>query len=324
MPRRTSKNKTGISQIDNNTWHDAWISYVCINCDSQNKIHLWNQLLNPGVAFNNQSWKCSKCGFIHSKNSSLPAYENWEQKYTEFWFLTVERFWMWFFRQYTEKPDVYWKQCTTCAKVLPFNAFAKHSNWWPLERQLECRMCKWSINAILNPLRTKEQLHESSSNRRIWDLLLEWENENIDIESLFVRFWSKCFKTWEVLDINDRSSWQIDHILASAYLYPLTISNAALLSTEANANKKAKWPSDFYTNNELIELAKITWGNLDLFSSKEPIINPNIDVNRCVHRFLKVREHSDLQKRVKELKKLLKKHNLIEQLDDDNKSFLWL
>jgi CRISPR/Cas system Type II protein with McrA/HNH and RuvC-like nuclease domain len=187
---------------------------------------------------------------------------------------------------------------------------------------MECRGCKGAINAVLNPKRTKQQLHESSVRRRIADLFLEGENEFVEIEELFKRFDSKCFKTKKVLDIKDRGSWHIDHIVPSKWLYPLKVENAALLSTEANSAKKAKWPSKFYSNNELIELARITGGNLKLFTAENPIINKDIDVNKGVERYLQVREKSDLPKRIKEIKKILQFYKLVDSLSDENKKLL--
>ena len=187
---------------------------------------------------------------------------------------------------------------------------------------MECRSCKGAINAVLNPKRSKEQLHESAVRRRIADLFLEGENETIDLQDLFNRFEHKCFKTKIPLDINDRSSWAVDHILPSKYLYPLTKENAALLSKNANENKRDKWPSKFYTNNELIELAKITGANLKLISNKNAITNRNIDVNKGVERYLQVREKSDLPKRIKEIKKILQVYDLVDGLSNDNKKLL--
>jgi CRISPR/Cas system Type II protein with McrA/HNH and RuvC-like nuclease domain len=187
---------------------------------------------------------------------------------------------------------------------------------------MECRGCKGAINAILNPQRTSQQLFESSVRRRIGDMLLQDKNEVISINNLFERFDHRCFKTKEHLDIKDRGSWAIDHILPSKYLYPLTVANAALLSKEANDNKRDRWPSEFYKNNELVKLAKITGADLNLLSSKEPIINPNIDVDACVTRALSVREQSNLWKRISELKKMLISYGLIDKLSDKNKRLL--
>lgn len=187
---------------------------------------------------------------------------------------------------------------------------------------MECRSCKGAINAVLNPKRTKQQLHESSVRRRIADLLVEGENEKLDIEDLFKRFDGKCFKTGIKLDMKKRSSYEIDHILPSKWLYPLKKENACLLSADANANKKGKWPSEFYTNNELIELAKITGADLTLISNKTPMINTNINVNTCVDRYLQVREKSHLPKRITELKKIIIDYDLVSKLSKENKKLL--
>lgn len=187
---------------------------------------------------------------------------------------------------------------------------------------MECRSCKGSINAQLNPLRTKEQLHEGAKRRRAAELLLEGQDEPIDFEDLFRRFDGKCFKTGKSLDIKKRKTWDIDHILPSAYLYPLSVQNAALLSSEANQAKRDKWPSQFYTNQELVNLSRLTGADLALLASKEPVLNSKIDVNACVLRGLTVREHSDLGKRVKALKWLLEKYDLTSKLTSKNKKML--
>ena len=321
MTRRKTKNTTGITRVEGIPYHDAWVGYKCVNCQELNNVLIGQTLLDPSESYDICSWECEKCGFIHSKESDLP-FDNWEDEYNSSDSATALRFWQGFFRIATEHPESYWKQCNVCCRILPFQAFSKHSKWGPLERQMECGSCKGAINAVLNPKRTKQQLHESSVRRRIADLFLQGENEFIDIEDLFDKFDRKCFKTKKPLDINDRGSWQIDHILPSKWLYPLKNENAALLSNEANAAKKAKWPNKFYTNNELIELAKITGGNLKLFTSKNPIINTSIDVNRGVERYLQVREKSDLPKRINEIKKILQFYKLVDCLTNENKKLL--
>ena len=105
-------------------------------------------------------------------------------------------------------------------------------------------------------------------------------------------------------------------------MYPLTFENAALLSKGANENKRDKWPSKFYTNNELIELAQITGANLDIISAPLPIMNHSIDINKGVERYLQVRERSDLPKRIKEIKKILQVYDLVNGLSNENKKLL--
>jgi hypothetical protein len=321
MARRKIVNKTGIRRIKEIHYHDAWISYTCVKCKTINYTPIGQELLKPNEAINVCIWECKKCGYIHSKESNLP-FNNWDDDCKDSNSQTAVRFWEGFFRIATENTSSYWKQCNTCGRILPFHAFSKHSKWGPLERQMECRGCKGAINADLNPKRSKEQLHESAIRRRIADLFVEDENENINFEKLFERFDSKCFKTKIKLDINDRKSWTIDHILPSKYLYPLKMKNAALLSKEANNNKRDKWPSKFYTNNELIKLAKLTGADLNLISKEDPIINKNIDVNRGVEKYLQVRETSNIEKRIRELKKILLIYDLVDKLSMENKRLL--
>lgn len=321
MSRRKSKNITGISRIEGLPVHDAYVAFICINCKELNTIHIGSNLIDPKDAFENALWKCENCDFIHSKNTDIP-FINWKKTFRQANSLQAQRFWRSFFLISTESPEAFWKRCSSCNRILPFHSFSKHVGWGPLERQMECRACKGAINAELNPKRTKQQLHESSIRRRIADILVADENEKIDIKELFKRFDNKCFKTKKRLDINKRNTWAIDHIIPSKYLYPLTKSNAALLSKEANENKRDKLPSQFYTNNELIELARITGADLTLLTSEKPVINTNIDVNKCVERFLKVREKSNLKKRISELKKLLVSYDLTKFISKENKKLL--
>ena len=154
-------------------------------------------------------------------------------------------------------------------------------------------------------------------------MFVEEYNERIDVQALFDRFEGKCFKTGKMLDINKTGSWHIDHILPSKYLYPLTVRNAALLSSEANSNKRDRWPSEFYTPQELVELAKITGADLSLLSSPVPIINTHINVNRGVDRYLNVRNsNADIPKRIIELKKVIRQYSLEGLLDDEHRSIL--
>lgn len=326
MARRKSKNKTDLPRIEGIPYHDAWAYFICVNCNELNRVQIGDELPKLKYALENFLWKCDKCDFIHSTESDLP-FDHWPDEYCKSDSLHAFRFWRAFFRNSLENPSRFWKQCNTCGRILPNHEFSRHVDWGPLEKQMECRSCKAVINTELNPKRTKQQLHEASRKRRVAELLLDEDTREkaetkINIDAIFERFNSQCFKTGKKLDKDDRASWEIDHILPSKYLYPLTVANAALLSKEANATKSDKWPREFYTNGELITLSKITGANLDLLSSEKPIINPYIDVNACVERYLTVREHSNLKKRVKELKELLESYDLVEQLSEKNKKRL--
>lgn len=331
MSRRTTANKTNIARVAGGPLHGAFAHFLCVRCHASNTVSLGAAILTPAEAYEGQSWTCGKCGFVHAKESPLPLtdmegnslpFATWEPERITAGALPTQRFWKSFFTAATEAREAYWKQCGTCGRILPARDFSKHVGWGPLEKQMECRACKAVINADLNPKRTKEQLYESSIRRRTAELLVQGENRQPDLKTLFERFEGKCFKTGKSLDYTNRKAWAVDHILPSRWLYPLTDENAALLSTEANNNKSDRWPSDFYTNDELIALAKITGGDLRLMASKEPVINPNIDVDACVTRFLTVRGGTDLTKRIDELKKLLEDYNLVSQLSAENKKLL--
>ena len=62
--------------------------------------------------------------------------------------------------------------------------------------------------------------------------------------------------------------------------------------------------------------------DLSLLASREPVVNPNVDVNACVSRFLNVRERSGLAKRLTELKRLLMGYGLVPRLSAENRSRL--
>lgn len=321
MPRRETANLTGIERIEGIRPFDAWVGFVCLKCRHQNHLSIGLNLLTPTSAYATAKWKCEKCDYIHSKDSRLP-FKNWPSASRPGRSLAAQRFWLGFFRSVTEYPSSYWKQCNACGRILPFAAFSKHRNWGPLERQMECRGCKGGINAILNPLRTPQQHHESAVRRRVADSLLQVVNTSVDFDDLFHRFDARCFKCGKPLTRRDRATWAIDHILPSRYLFPLTFENAALLCAGCNNSKHGQWPSKFYTNNELIKLSKLTGADLGLLASAQPVVNKAIDVNAGVGRYLKVRERSNLPKRIRELRELLVDYDLVGKLSRANKKLL--
>lgn len=331
MPRRATVNSTGIPRIEGAKANDAWVCYVCIRCHKTNFENLGEKLLSENEAYENANWVCSNCSYVHSSKSGFPMedlegnrlpFANWGEGQGLPGELYVERFWQAFFRSAVSHKEDYWKKCNVCGRILPNSYFARHVGWGPLEKQMECKNCKAAINTRLNPLRTHQQLHESSAKRRAAELLMAGQDQQVDIDELFKRFGGKCFKTGIPLDKDVRSSWAVDHTLPSRWLYPLSPQNATLLSTKANSSKSDMWPSSFYNNEELIKLAQLTGADLALISSKTPILNANIDVNACVDRMLKVRSQTDLERRVGDIRKLLDDYKLTNQLTDTNKRLL--
>jgi|GEM_PF-408377 len=325
MARRTIKNKTGFGNKAGVNHKEAWVCFPCVKCGNLVRIKIGLRLPTPEESFEDAIWTCPNCGYEHSCISDLPdSLANFPSEWRSCEDPHCQSFWRAFFRMCTKDVFSFWKQCSKCGRILPVTCFDAHSGdgWKPLNRQAECKACKGAINANLNKLRTKEQLFEGTIGRRIGDLLSSTD-EKIDPKVVFNRFGGKCFKTKVKLDYNDRASWHIDHIMPSKYFWPLTYENAALLSEEQNEAKSGKWPSEFYTDKELVELAKITGANLEFISSKEPIYNMNIDPNKAVERlFGNVRESSHLPKLVQGLKKVILDHDLGWGLTEQNKKLL--
>lgn len=330
MARRKSVNVTGINHLSDVRRDDLWIFYSCVNCGKSNLINIGKHMLKPDDAHESAHWCCEYCGFDHNKDANLPEHYdvNWEKTLLQNTSIACQRFWKNFFIISTGNPEYYWKRCQACGRVLPASSFSHHIKWGELEKQAECRACKSAINAIGNPKRTAEQHAEATARRRIGDLMHpdpEYRPYS-DINDLFDRFDSKCFLTGVPLDKNDRSQWQIDHILPASYYYPLTRDNACLLSKGANGNKRAQWPSEIYTPEQLMDLARITGADITLLSSPTPIFNVNADPNMAVIRYLgKARQNKEkFSKRVQELRKILVADNLVDSLTEDNKKLLGL
>jgi hypothetical protein len=128
MTRRETKNITGLTRIEGIPYHDAWVGFICLSCGLLNNIRIGLQLLDPKTTYETAEWKCSKCGYLHSKDSDLP-FENWSEDFTVAESIKAQRFWEAFFRISTEHPESYWKQCNACGRILPFAAFSKRSGW---------------------------------------------------------------------------------------------------------------------------------------------------------------------------------------------------
>jgi len=325
MARRPPVNKTQIPRTKGLINHSVYCSYTCINCQTRRYEELGNikTLPTPKEAFESFHWVCQKCKFIHAKGEALPFSNfGWANEFCAGGSLSAERFWIAFFREATTQ-GAYWKVCHTCNRILPEHDFSKHSNFGALAKQLECKACKGAINADQLKKRTTEQLRESAGKRRIAELLTGQVDEKLNVDELFKRFEGKCFKTGALIDRKDSKSWNIDHTMPSRYFWPLSISNATLLSREANANKSDKWPSEYYSNQQLYRLSEITGAKLELLANKTPIYNQNIDVDLCVERYIgKTRSGTDIQKRTLELKALLELHSLESRLSSINKKRL--
>jgi hypothetical protein len=172
------------------------------------------------------------------------------------------------------------KKCSFCQRYLPVNpallgglSFHKHNAKKTLH-QNECRSCKkWRINDDFNPLRTTDQLHESSVITRERKMLLREpmilqeikDRTGAGLKSqVWERFGRKCFYCGVDVRLDE---FQLDHTRPLSYLWPID-EHATCLCPEHNNLKKDKFPVEFYTHNQLIELSRITGLSYAALSTK--------------------------------------------------------
>ena len=155
---------------------------------------------------------------------------------------------------YIEEAQEY-KYCIICNTIKPLDMFDKHSRR-KSGRQGECKLCKKVYNAIKNQTRLKDQHREAAQKRRMYLVLSG--SEKINSEAVYKRFRYRCFKCQKDLRNAEARERPLDHTLPVVFLWPLTTENATLLCREHNGEKSDKWPSEYYTDNELRKLAVLT------------------------------------------------------------------
>ncbi len=178
--------------------------------------------------------------------------------------------------------DINVKKCSYCGRMLPlsmeykgFLAFHQHSAKLS-NHQNECRSCKkWRINVHFNPIRTHDQLHESSVITREKKLLLREPEILQEIKEreggaglksqVWERFERKCFYCDKDLELDDV---QLDHTRPLSYLFPIDV-HATCLCAEHNNQKKDKFPVDFYNEDQLRRLSGITGLDYDVLCQKD-------------------------------------------------------
>mgnify|MGYP003134294034 CR=1 FL=1 len=180
---------------------------------------------------------------------------------------------------------IYLKKCSYCGRRLPLDpdrpsqlSFHKH-NAKVSRHQNECRACKkWRINNAFNPLRTVDQLNESSVITRERKLLLKEpeilhsikERTGRGLKSIvWERFGKRCFVCKKELELREV---QLDHTRPLAYLWPID-EHATCLCAEHNNQKKDTFPVDFYTEVQLRELAEITGLSFEELSQKHVCVD---------------------------------------------------
>jgi hypothetical protein len=151
--------------------------------------------------------------------------------------------------------------------------------------QLECRFCKkFEVNGALNPQRTSGQMKEDGARRRHFELLLDHLYEGSPqlryknafgrdlAQDIWIKFDRKCFKCKADVSLYAsklENSYNLDHTRPLSLLWPLD-ETATCLCKSCNSAKRDRYPSDFYTPDELRELSKITGISMAELKSPKP------------------------------------------------------
>ena len=170
---------------------------------------------------------------------------------------------------YVEEAQEY-KYCIICNTIKPLDLFDRHSAR-KSSRQGECRLCKAVYNSIKNKTRLTDQHREASQKRRMY-LNLSGSSK-IKSEEIYKRFGYRCFTCKKALRKVDAKERPLDHTLPAVFLWPLTTENATLLCREHNGEKSGKWPSAYYSENELRALAVLTGVEYNILAG-QPHYNP--------------------------------------------------
>lgn len=134
--------------------------------------------------------------------------------------------------------------------------------------QLECKACKkFFVNAPLNPQRTAQQFKEDGLRRRALEVLVsdllhtklvhsefEHRTKKQFSKHIWEKFGGRCFKCQAKIPYEEM---HLDHTMPLAYLYRLDES-ATCLCSRHNAQKRDHFPADFYTEDELRRLSRLT------------------------------------------------------------------
>lgn len=148
--------------------------------------------------------------------------------------------------------------------------------------QLECKACKkFFVNAPLNPQRNAQQFKEDGLRRRAIEVLVnnllqknlihfEFENKTKKEFSRYIweKFNKRCFKCGPESEPIDLKEMALDHTLPLAYLYRLD-ETATCLCSSHNSQKSDHFPVDYYNEEELIRLSKITGLSMEQLHTRE-------------------------------------------------------
>lgn len=143
--------------------------------------------------------------------------------------------------------------------------------------QLECKACKkYFVNAKLNPMRDTQQHREDSLRRRAIETLVDnlldedfihfsyrKKHKKEFTDYIWKKFDCRCFKCQRKIS---KSEMALDHTMPLAYLYRLDETATCLCATH-NSAKSDRFPVEYYSEEELKRLSKITGLSMDTLHS---------------------------------------------------------
>ena len=225
--------------------------------------------------------ECPICHFMHKSGEESKFYDYKLKNFKTNTIIEQGEFTV-LHDEYISESQEY-KYCIVCNAIKPTYLFDKHSAR-NSGRQGECRLCKGIYNSIKNQSRISDQHREAAQKRRMY-LDLSGQHK-IDSKIIHERFSYKCFKCGKDLtEVKTASERPLDHTLPIYYLFPLDTNNATLLCREHNGEKSGKWPSEYYSSEELKRLSIITGINYDTLQGK-PFFNPEAIKNLQNHEIV--------------------------------------
>tara|TARA_R100000734_G_scaffold11250_1_gene8439 strand:- start:1152 stop:2174 length:1023 start_codon:yes stop_codon:yes gene_type:complete len=146
-------------------------------------------------------------------------------------------------------------------------------------RQSFCRDCKKTyVNSgpAGNSSRTQNQFLEDCGARlRGITFRVLNEKNKVDYKRLWEKYNGKCFKCNQFIPFENTGDKGLDHTLPHSLYWNFSTEDSTLLCTGCNGSKNNKWPSEFYTKEELINLSKMTGIDLDTLNGN-PHYNPKV------------------------------------------------
>ena len=135
-----------------------------------------------------------------------------------------------------------------------------HPLSWITEHKGRNGSCRY-MSRYRNSLRTKEEL-STGYGADFEEIILRMFRENVLHETVltegelkskcFEKYNNKCFKCGSITDL------AIDHILPLSWFWAKSLKNIIPLCKSCNSSKGAKWPNEYYNEEELQKLSEVT------------------------------------------------------------------